>query len=96
MPDGIEGAARESRKILTLKASSTMIPKQPVRFSCGDCQVVFDLCVAPESEWAEWIDQSESEANLDIGEVVLCPLCGSKEIKATHDRATEMRGGQGN
>ena len=29
-----------------------MKPAETIRFACGDCQVVFDLCTS-ESEWAE-------------------------------------------
>jgi hypothetical protein len=30
-----------------------MKPGETIRIACGDCQIVFDLCVAPTSEWAE-------------------------------------------
>ncbi|HWY85750.1 MAG TPA: hypothetical protein VNX28_03445 [Gemmataceae bacterium] len=72
-----------------------MVPNQPVRFACGECQAVFHITVAPESEWAEWIDPSEYEGNPDIGEPTSCPFSGSVEIKAVQDRPTQIPGVQG-
>ena len=30
-----------------------MMPGETVRFTCGECNLVFDLCLAPQSEWPE-------------------------------------------
>jgi len=56
---------------------------ETLRFACGDCQVVFDLCLAPASERAE---QPEEGVEEDI-DPTCCPFCGSSEIEPTHDRA---------
>lgn len=53
-----------------------MKPGQSVRFACGDCQAVFDLCIAPESEWAEL---PNDQGPLDIA-VTACPFCGESNI----------------
>jgi hypothetical protein len=66
-----------------------VIPANPIRFACGDCQVVFDMCVAPTSEWAEEIDEADFEGGIDVGEPSVCPFCGAAELKPTHDRATQ-------
>jgi hypothetical protein len=71
-----------------------MKPGETIRFACEDCQVVFDLCVAPLAEWAEQIDENDIEGGFQIGEPVLCPFCGSSELKATHDSATQLNIGQ--
>jgi hypothetical protein len=57
---------------------------ETIRFACGDCQAVFDLCLAPTSEWAENIDADA----LDIMPAC-CPFCGAAagELKSLHDRA---------
>jgi hypothetical protein len=60
-----------------------MKPLETMRFACGECLVVFDLQLAPTSEWAE--------GRLDVpGDVELppdcCLFCGSSEIRALHDR----------
>jgi hypothetical protein len=61
-----------------------MKPSEIIRFACGDCQIVFDLCVAPLSEWGE---QPEIDNFSDI-EPTCCPFCGVGELKKLHDRAT--------
>jgi ribosomal protein S27AE len=57
---------------------------ETIRFACGDCHVVFDLCLAPFSECADGdladIDDSEDPT--------VCPFCGAGEIKPTHTRPT--------
>jgi hypothetical protein len=73
-----------------LRKGFPMTPGQTLRFACGDCQVVFDICVAPVSEWAEEIDPDDFDGRIDIGEPASCPFCGSSEIKVTHDRAVQV------
>jgi hypothetical protein len=64
-----------------------MTPGETVRFACGDCGIVFDLGVAPVSEWAEEIDEADFDGPLEAGEPGVCPFCGAAELKPTHDRA---------
>jgi hypothetical protein len=70
-----------------------MKPGETIRIACGECNIVFDLCVAPPSEWGEDFDSSTDTVN-DI-EPTCCPFCGAAagELKDLHDRAT--RAGQG-
>jgi len=58
-----------------------MKPNETIRFACGECQAVFDLCVAPESEWAEGVP--ENEEPLKEASLTCCPFCGagSHELK---------------
>jgi hypothetical protein len=61
---------------------------ETIRYACGDCQAVFDLCVAPLSEWAEIVDEDE----LTDFAPTCCPFCGSAELKMMHDRAVILPG----
>ena len=69
-----------------------MKPGESIRFACGDCQVVFDICVAPTSEWAEALDL-EADADNEF-EPTCCPFCGAHvcELKRLHDRADAVDG----
>ena len=62
-----------------------MKPNETIRFACGDCQIVFDICVAPGSEWADELEHDIEE----VGEPTVCPFCGAVELKATHDRSNQ-------
>jgi hypothetical protein len=63
-----------------------MKPGESIRFACGECQIVFDLCVAPASEWAEMQDEDDFEGPLEVGLPARCPFCESAELRVTHDR----------
>ena len=55
-----------------------MRANEPVRFHCGDCQIIFDLCVqgVRETEDAEGAPLIE-----DYGEPSsCCPFCGASEL----------------
>ena len=58
-----------------------MKPLETVRFACGDCHIVFDLWLAPTSQWADGDLADVTEA-----EPTCCPFCGAGELKALHDR----------
>ena len=62
-----------------------MKPNETMRYACDDCQVVFDVAVAPVSEWAEAFDD---DGTVDVGEPLCCPFCGANELKTVHDQAT--------
>jgi hypothetical protein len=64
-----------------------MKPGETIRYACGDCQIAFDLCLAPFSECADG-----DMADLDEAEPKCCPFCGAGELKPTHDRATQVPG----
>ena len=51
-----------------------MKPGEAARFACEECQVVFDLSVAPASQWAE---QTEDDGGMELGEPTHCPFCES-------------------
>ena len=67
-----------------------MKPAVTTRFACGDCQAVFDLSLAPESEWSEQFDRNDYDDPVDI-EPTVCPFCGAGELKALHDRPLRTR-----
>jgi hypothetical protein len=68
-----------------------MKPGETIRYACGDCQAVFDLCVAPESEWDEGIPPEVDEADLPELDMTptICPFCGSGELTMRQDRAVQ-------
>jgi len=64
-----------------------MKPGETIRIACGECNIVFDLCVAHTSEWAEDFESATGTIN-DI-EPTCCPFCGTAagELRTLHDRA---------
>jgi hypothetical protein len=56
---------------------------ETIRFSCLDCQIVFDLNISPASEWPEQLGLDDQN---DI-EPACCPFCGAAQLKRLHDRA---------
>lgn len=62
-----------------------MKPGESVRFACGDCGIVFDLCVAPVAEWPEWMDDPP---NMFVPS--LCSFCGAAELRSVHDTAVNV------
>lgn len=67
---------------------SSMKPNETVRFVCHECLTVFDICLAPPSEWPE-ADLEDNGSPIDII-VNACPFCGSADVKPKHD-APEIR-----
>ena len=62
-----------------------MKPGETIRIACGECKIVFDLCVARMSEWAEDFESATDTIN-DI-EPTCCPFCVAGELRSLHDRA---------
>jgi hypothetical protein len=58
-------------------------PLQTVRYGCYECMIVFDLAVAPPTEWVEQYE--DEDGNIDT-EPIMCPFCGSAELKPQHDQ----------
>ena len=54
------------------------------RYACGNCQILFDLFLAPTSEWA--VFQEEDGPEIDT-EPTICPFCGAGELKPLIARA---------
>ena len=67
-----------------------MKPAETVRFTCEECQIVFDLCVAPVSEWPE--DYGDDNADGTNSTPTCCPFCGSGEVKAMNDTPVQVTG----
>jgi hypothetical protein len=60
-----------------------MRPNEPVRFVCGDCQIVFDLCVQGVRETE---DTEGAPPVPDFGEPSpCCPFCGASELARMAD-----------
>jgi hypothetical protein len=60
-----------------------MRANEPVRFICGDCQIIFDLIVQGmrETEYMEGASPIE-----DYGEPSpVCPFCGANELTRLPD-----------
>jgi hypothetical protein len=62
-----------------------MQANEVVRFHCGDCQIIFDLCVRGERE----TEYMEGAAPIDdYGEPSpVCPFCGADELARMSDDA---------
>ena len=63
-----------------------MRPGETVRFACDECQIVFDLCIAPVSEWVEQHDENDFESPLEVEAPARCPFCDLAELRVIHDR----------
>ena len=63
-----------------------MKPNETIRFVCQECLVVFDVWLAPPSEWPE-ADLEDDGHPIDTP-VYYCPFCGSSDIKQKHDLPT--------
>jgi hypothetical protein len=68
----------------------SMMPGETVRFSCGECNLVFDVCLAPQSEWPEIPGPGMEEEIY----ATCCPICGSSELRRpelpTHARGEHV------
>jgi hypothetical protein len=66
-----------------------MKPGETVRVACGECQIVFDMTVAPRDEWRE-LPEDESDADTDsyLMPDAACPFCGAYDLKPRHDLPT--------
>ena len=60
-----------------------MRANEPVRFHCGDCQIIFDLCIQGERD----IEYTEGATPIDdYGEPSpVCPFCGANELARMPD-----------
>ena len=63
-----------------------MKASEVVRFHCGDCQIVFDLCVDHQRE----TEVTEGPPVIDFGEPTCCPFCGAAELTPEHDTAIRV------
>jgi hypothetical protein len=60
-----------------------MQANEVVRFHCGDCQIIFDLCVVGVRE-TEYIE--EAPPVIDFSEPSPgCPFCGASELARMPD-----------
>jgi hypothetical protein len=57
-----------------------MKPGETIRCTCKDCQIVFEIFAAPVADWPEAFDD-ETAAKMDVGQPVVCPFCGSSDLK---------------
>lgn len=65
-----------------------MKPGEPTRFACGECQIGFDITVAP---WGEWREQFQDGTEPDEPLVMAgaeCPFCGARELRQASDAPT--------
>jgi hypothetical protein len=65
------------------REEAAMKANEAVRFTCGDCQIIFDLCVDSARE-------TEVIAGLpviDFGQPTCWTFCGAGELTAVHDQA---------
>ena len=56
---------------------------QPIRFACGECQIAFDVTVAPFDEWRE--QMYEPGDDVDIGIPTFRRFCGVAELRPVSD-----------
>ncbi|HZZ77568.1 MAG TPA: hypothetical protein VFE62_03560 [Gemmataceae bacterium] len=63
-------------------------PGEPTRFVCGECQIAFDLTVAPFDQWREQFEPgTEPDGELAVMPDAECPFCGKRELRAHADPA---------
>ena len=62
-----------------------MNQREVVRLACDECHIVFDLCIAPLSEWVELLDDKDFE-DTEIEAPSRCPFCELSELRLVHDR----------
>jgi hypothetical protein len=67
-----------------------MKANEVVRFHCGDCQIVFDLCVQGVRE-IEYMEGAPPVT--DFGQPTSCPFCGAGELTPVHDPAIRVAPG---
>jgi hypothetical protein len=60
-----------------------MTLNEPVRFLCGDCQIIFDLCVVGVRE-TEYIEGAPPVIDFSEPSTV-CPFCGANELTRLPD-----------
>lgn len=60
-----------------------MKPGETVRFACDECQIVFDLTIAPSSEWVEQFDDNEHD-DVEINPPCRCPFCNLSKLRPLH------------
>jgi ribosomal protein S27AE len=63
-----------------------MRANEVVRYHCGDCQVVFDLCVDHVRE----TEVTEGAPVVEFGVPTCCPFCGAGELTPQHDTAIRV------
>lgn len=64
-----------------------MRPGEPTRFVCGECQIAFDITVAPFDEWREQFeDGTEPDGELSVMPDAQCPFCSARDLHQQADR----------
>jgi hypothetical protein len=53
---------------------------EPTRFQCAECQIAFDIIVAPVEEWREQLLEVD-EDGINVLSDAQCPFCGKAELK---------------
>src|ERR1700722_16477676 len=65
-------ADREDDSPSLQRGERGMKPLETIRYACGECHIVFDLCLAPFAEWAD----GDMPHPVDH-ETAAAPFCGS-------------------
>ena len=63
-----------------------MMPGESIRYACGHCHIVFDICMGAEDEGSEILTLDEKAVPMDV-EPTVCPFCGAGELRAKHEAA---------
>jgi hypothetical protein len=63
-----------------------MSPGETLRFACDECNIVFDLCIAPLSEWVEPQNENDFDSPMEVEAPSRCPFCDLAELRFIHDR----------
>jgi hypothetical protein len=66
-----------------------MKANEVVHFHCGDCQIVFDLCVDHMRE----TEATGGPPVPDFGEPMCCRFCGAGELTPVYDQAIRVAPG---
>jgi hypothetical protein len=69
-----------------------MKPGETVRVACGECQVAFDITIAPRDEWRELPnDENEPDEECTLMEDAACPFCSSYDLKMQADQSAYVK-----
>jgi hypothetical protein len=77
------------RRRFRLQGDYSMKPGETVRVECGECQIAFDITVAPRDQWPELPEEEgEDDTECDLMPRAECPFCGKRELKVQSDQPT--------
>lgn len=69
-----------------MRPGESVRPGESFRLGCDECMIVFDLRIAPVSEWIEQYAQDDGPDDVRILAPFPCPFCQLSNLRVIHDR----------